>query len=442
MKNPLSLLIFSFVILSATILSSQNNQLTFQSAFELNDLNKIEVKFDSSDWRVTLYASNSEVDATLSINEGIHIPVRIARKGNTSKYNTADRDKIPFKVNGPESFNFKLNNNYRDYSMGAREYIGYTLHREFTGIGSSIAPAELYVNGTFYGLYLVVEDINRQFYDDNLGGITQRVKASPTASPVYDGKPYSNLYWLGDNPAHYEGRYEIKKGNIRELVHLIDVITNNPDEAYRHIDIEQVCKFLAVENYLMNIDGIIGEVYSHNYELVKRARDDRWQLVPWDLNLCLGAWTKPSIPQGDEAIEVLTQLPLTSGSTNNALIALIMDEYFFLYHYYYRQLIEKWDDERIVSWAQNYKHILKKSKQKDDKLYDADLFEKAYSENLNTTDGYVTALIPTIEKRYAYVKGLSLDQKFSNKIKQVELRRDSVLSPLRKLNHKSCQILQ
>lgn len=156
------------------------------------------------------------------------------------------------------------------------------------------------------------------------------------------------------------------------------------------------------------------------------------------MNLCLGAWTKPSIPQGDEAIEVLTQLPLTSGSTNNALIALIMDEYFFLYHYYYRQLIEKWDDERIVSWAQNYKHILKKSKQKDDKLYDADLFEKAYSENLNTTDGYVTALIPTIEKRYAYVKGLSLDQKFSNKIKQVELRRDSVfilLSPEVKNEH-------
>ena len=427
MKNVLAILKFGFAMLIATSCFGQKKELTFQTSFQLSDLNKIELDIDSSDWETVLKSTNYLVNSTMRINEGFAIPIRVARKGNSSNNNTLDRDKIPLKIDGPGSFNLKLNNNYRDYTMGAREYIGYKLHEEFTGIGSSIAATEVYVNGSFYGMYLAVEDLNRRFYDNNLGGITQRIKASPTFKPVYDGKPYSNLYWLGENPAHYEGRYEIKKGSIEELIDLIDIINNNPDKAYLHIDIEQVCRFLAVENYLMNVDGIIGEVYSHNYELVKRADDGKWQLVPWDLNLALGAWSKPSISNKKKTIDILTQLPLNSGSTNNALIGLVMNEYFFLYNYYYRQLIENWDDERIIAWAQNYEKIIKKSDQKDEKLYDGSLVDKAYVENINTTDGYATALIPTIQKRYEYIKRLSLDKKFSNKIEQVDIHQDTVM---------------
>ncbi len=415
MEKTLSLLMFGCIVLSATVLSGQKDRLTFQNAFKSNDLNKIEIKFDKTDWRAALNATHSSVDAAISINEGGQIQVGIAKKGNTSYNNTSDRDKMPLKVNGPGGFNFKLNNNYLDVSMGAREYIGYKLHREFTGIGSGTAPTEVYVNGTFYGLYLAVEDLNRRFYEDNLEGITQRVKANATKAHVHDSKPYSNLFWSGRDPKYYEGHYEIKNGNIRELIDLINVINNDPDEAYRHIDIEQVCKFLAVENYIINKDGIIGELFSHNYELVKRKKDDKWQLVPWDLNLCLGAWNKRSMPKGDEAIDAVAKFPLTSGSNKNALIELIMDKYFSLYHYYYGQLIKKLANGRIVSWAQSYRELIRKSEQRDDKLYDFDLFEKAYTENLNTADGYVTALIPTIEKRYAYLNGLSLDEKFSDK---------------------------
>ena len=114
----------------------------------------------------------------------------------------------------------------------------------------------------------------------------------------------------------------------------------------------------------------------HNYELVKRDYDGKWQLVPWDLNLCLGAWSKPSIALEEDPIGILTQLPLTSGRSNNALIELIMDKYFFLYHYYYRQLMDNIDDKKLISWAENYKSIIESGKNKDNKLYDGDLYKR------------------------------------------------------------------
>ena len=126
----------------------------------------------------------------------------------------------------------------------------------------------------------------------------------------------------------------------------------------------------------------------------------------------------------------LPELPLTSGKNNNALIELIMEEYFFLYHYYCQQLIEQVDDNKLISWARQYKQLIEKSKQKDDKLYDGDLYKRAYTENLTTGDGYVTALIPTIKKRYSYIKGLSLDQKFGNKIISVDQAQDTIFISL------------
>jgi hypothetical protein len=404
----------------------QNTEHTFQNTFNIEDLNKVELTFSYSDWRFELIETNLYVEASMSINGAPIIPIKIAKKGNTANYNTQGRDKIPFKINGPKGFNFKLNNNYRDYTMGAREFIGYTLHKKFTGIGSNVAPSEVYVNGEFYGLYLAVEDLNKLFYKNNVGEISHRVKASPPETWLYENQSFSNLFWLGKNPEYYKERYEIKKGGIQDFINLIDIINNVPDQAYKHIDIDQVCKFLAVDNYLMNTDGIIGDVYSHNYELVKRVEDNKWQLVPWDLNLCLGAWTKPSVAQEESGIDQLTQLSLTSGRTNNALIELIMDRYFFLYHYYYNQLIEEYDAELIVSWAKGFEKIIQKSTQKDTKLYESGLHKKAFTQAINTQDGKATALIPTIEKRYNYIKGLSLGKKFSNKILSTEQQIDSI----------------
>ena len=411
---------FTLIISFALTLSGQDDQLTFLDVFDVNSLNKVEIKFGDWDWRHSVYETNELVEAKVSINGGTEIPIKIGRKGNSSNFNTMGRDKIPFKIDGPRSFNFKLNNNYRDYSMGAREYIAYKMHREFTGIGCHIAPSEVYIDNEFYGIYLAIEDLNRKFYDDNIGGVVTRVKANPTNTEKFDGTLFSNLFWMGEEPSYYEGRYEVKRGAMSDLIDIIDVINNSPEEAHKHIDIDQVCKFLAVENYLINTGGIIGEVYSHNYEFVKRKNDGKWQLIPWDLNLCLGAWSKSSLSDEETPIELLTQLPPTFGGGNNGLIALIVNDYFFLYHYYYNQLLEKIDGKLLVSWAKEYLEIIKKSTETDDKLYDENFVDKAYTENLTSIDGFVTALIPTLEKRYAYLKGLEMDKKFSNKIRQVK----------------------
>jgi hypothetical protein len=309
--------------------------------------------------------------------------------------------------------------------MGAREYIAYRMHREFTGIGSNVAPAEVYIDNEFYGLYLVIEDINKAFYGSHVGGVDERIKANPP-DEVSKGTSHSDLFWYGEKLEYYESRYEVKTGVLQNLVDLIDIINNNPGEAYKYIDIDQVCKFLAVDNYLMNTAGIIGEVYSHNYEIVKRKSDGKWQLVPWDLNLCLGGWSQPELVNNDNVIDVVTQLQPTFGAENNGLIALVTENYPFLYHSYYSQVVEKYNGAVLKNWAEEYLNILRQSREIDDKLYDDEFYEKAYTENLNTIDGLVTGLLPTIDKRYAYVQSLDLPSKFYNRIKDVELKSNTV----------------
>ncbi len=430
MKNLLILPVVCFFYLFSSNLSGQDDQITFQKAFDVNDLNKVELKFDSLYWRRDVYYTDEFVEAVININDTEDITVKIARKGNSSNFNTMSRDKIPFKIDGPKSFNFKLNNNYRDYSMGAREYLAYRLHQKFTGIGCQTAATEVYVDGAFYGLYLAVEDLNRKFYETNLGGVTHRIKGKPVVEDSVAGTFYSNLFWLGEESKHYEKRYEFKKGSVTDLIKVIDIINNNPEEAFKYIDIDQVCRFLAVENYLMNTGGIIGEVYSHNFEFVKRKTDGIWQLVPWDLNLCLGGWSKTAVAKSENPIDILTGMPPTSGRANNALIGLIMDHFFFLYHYHYINLLKEYDDDLLLSWADEFRSILQKSKEIDEKLYDEEHYEKAYTENIKTIDGFVTGLIPTIEKRYEYLQDLELERKFSNKIRGVNQTQDTVFVTL------------
>jgi hypothetical protein len=415
-----------FILLLTAGLNAQKSKVSFSSIFNENQLHKIEISIEKDDWRFALDATGTYEQAQIKIDNHKPIHVQIARKGNTANSNTRARDKFPFKIDGPNGFNFKLNNNYRDYTMGARESMAYRLHREFTGIGSKTAPAEVFVNGEFYGLYLVVEDLNSSFYEENIGEILNRVKGSPTLAGLYQNF-HCNLFWLGENIEFYEDRYELKKGDIKDLITLIDIINNKPDIAYQYIDIDQVCRFLAVENYLINTDGLIGNVFSHNYELVQRESDGKWQIIPWDLNMCLGGWSSPSLVQSETLIDEIVKFPLNEGTENNALVQLILNKYFFLYHHYYIQLLEKYPASKLIDWAHSFRNVLEQSSHTDDKLYEYELFEKSYTEDVKTIDGFVTGLIPTITKRYDFIQSLALAKKFSNKISHVEQVNDTLL---------------
>ncbi len=405
-----------FCFLYAFNWSVGQSEINFTDVFYLDQLNTIHILFQGEDWRDDLDRFGEFTTAVIHVNNEQAIGGKLARKGNSSNSNTILRDKFPMKFDGPGSFNFKLNNNYRDYTMGAREYLGYKLHKAFTGIGSDVAVADVYINDQYYGMFNIVEDLNKGFYRDKVGLITERVKSSLTATGKLEDKISSNLNWLGEDLELYKGRYEVKDGKLATLVSLIDIMNNSPEEAHNHIDIEQVIRYIVVENYIMNTDGIIGKKYSHNYELIKRATDNKWQLVPWDLNLCFGAFSESLFSEEEIPIDEIVKIHPTLGGENNGLIRLVTEHYRFLYHHLYSKLLWQYPADKLVDWANDFRKIVNSSSEVDDKLYEKDLWRKAYQQNLLAKDGYVPGLIPIIRERYDYLQSINFTEIFYNRI--------------------------
>lgn len=325
------------------------------------------------------------------------------------------------KVDGPKGFNFKLNNNYKDYTNGAREYLGYRLHREFTGVGCQTAIGEVYFNGEYYGQYAVVEDLNKSFFERALGGVTTRIKSSHTATGILNDRIDSDLKWYGESEVPYSGRYQLKQGQLRDFVSVIDIINNRPKEAYRYLDIEQICKFLAVENYITNKDGIIGNLFSHNYEVVQRASDGKWQIVPWDLNLAFGALALADRQGNYPTRQELASMPIDAGVEKNALVAMIMDRFKTLYVHHYLELLKQYPSSVLVDWVSEFQHMTSESRTRDSKLIPAEKVNKSFTEDIYEIDGYAPGLIPFIEERYTFLENLKLDEAYPDIITSVVL---------------------
>lgn len=420
-KKWFTTLLFPIILWLPFMSYGQDAAMSFTSQFRVDELNKLMIHIDDTDWRNSLNSKDVYTQAEISINDREPLVVEIARKGNSSDFNTRDRDKIPMKVRGPGGFNFKLNNNYRDGTNGAREYLGYRLHRAFNGLGSQVAVAEVFVNDSFYGVYNIVEDLNRRFFEEHLGGIIYRIKSSASTTGVQNQRLTSDLKWYGKNPEHYRGRYQFKEGQVNDLSALIQVINNEPKQTHHFLDIDQICRFLAVENYIANRDGIIGYLFSHNYEIVKRQRDSLWQLVPWDLNLTFGVLSYPDKDGKYPELEDLATMNLSAGVDKNALIQLILDEYYFLYLHYYRKLLKEFPDTVLIEWCRNFERILQQSEHPDEKLYPLELSSTSFTQSHTSQDGFIPGLIPFIEHRYRYLQSLQLDENYSNRISHVDI---------------------
>lgn len=401
--------IYTLLLIHTVILSwGQEPERSFEAVFDSNGLNKVSIIIADEDWNRLRNEKDVYRPAQININDGTTLSIQIARKGNSSYANTKDRDKMPLKIQGPDNFNFKLNNNYRDCTNGAREYIAYKLHRSFSGIAPLVAVTEVYINGEFYGLFNAVEDLNSQFFLKNVGNISHRIKGSSTKAGLRKNAYKSDLMWYGKDPKRYLGRYEFKRGELSHFIDLLACINHTPEEVYNCIDIDQACRFLAVENYVANKDGIIGTLFSHNYELIRREADGLWQLIPWDLNLTFGALSYPDIDGNYPTLEKLASLEMTAGYEKNALIHTIVDEYKEQYYHQYQSLIYQYPDTVLISWVRDFKDIISRSNNADTKLYPMEIINTTFEEGHHTHDGYIPGLIPFIRARYDHVIALDL----------------------------------
>jgi len=211
--KKISLVVLAIIIVGVLSLSFS------QSLYDINTIQKIEIKFAEANWDYKLDTAKAGSEGyimaqSVTINNIKYDSVGVKYKGN-STYNP-NLIKNPFhieldtyKEQDYEGYtDLKLSNVAKDPSF-VREVLSYSILRQYMSAPLS-NYANVYVNGSLIGLYVSSESVGKKFVQKHFGSKTNTFfKCNPIdgAGPIVTALP--NLTYLGTDSASYNKAYEL-----------------------------------------------------------------------------------------------------------------------------------------------------------------------------------------------------------------------------------------
>ena len=431
------------------------------SFYDSNYWSLLNDEYDGDQNYIPAEISITTTDGTVMLDS-----VGIRLKGNSSMMHPGN--KKPFKVDfnrfiGGQSYDLlkklNFNNGFKDPTF-VREKVFYDVC-EAAGILSPRATfAEVTFNGTPWGFYTVVEQIDDQFLDRSIGDDAgQLFKAG---SNFVGGDGEASLVYLGPDQELYEGAYELKQ-NVSEdwsdLIGLIEFINTASDQDFEtqlqdHLDLTHYLQSAALDNLFSNLDTYT--LSARNYYLYHNMTTNRWQWIKWDSNETFGSYAF-GVP-GD-----MTELDLAfdGGNEDRPLLERIMASDVLREAYYAEMcwLRENWfNSDFIEPRLDELKALVQSAVYADDnKMYSNNQFENNFTSNQGGMGGTLYGLKPFVQDRGDFIDGLldctvSTPQSPTTSVehvlaypnpatRQLQLNLDGTPTDLMVFNAQGCQVL-
>ena len=325
MKNLAVKLIFILLISVCFSVCSAENTPEYQPRlFDTGRVHTIDVQISEADWEDLLSRpEDKEKYETNVMIDGEPIgQVAFSAKGNSSlsfvRYSGMS-SRYSFKLNfgkyvkgqtwhGLDKLN--LQNGIADASY-MKEYLSYELFRR-TGVPAPLCSyAFLTINGEPYGLYLMVEEADSSFIERALTGDGSLYKPQWAETPLdaerinallngasahAKGGAGSELLYIDDQTESYPDIFEntVTKPDPESEERVIAALKslNSRNDLETVLDMEEIIRYFAVHNFLMNYDSYTGPML-HNYYLYENG--GRLQFLPWDYNLAFGAYSTDGV---------------------------------------------------------------------------------------------------------------------------------------------------
>lgn len=161
-----------------------------------------------------------------------------------------------------------LNNMVEDPGR-LREILGYRLYRELGVPAPSAFYATLTINGEPYGLYAVIETIDREFLAANF---------ADASGGLYEGEYGCDLYAADVDGFDRDSGSSESRADLRALA----VAADGPlDKLFARIDMDAFLAYLAVSAFIGDFDGYR---HAHNYRIYHRPDVDKWVFIPWGID--------------------------------------------------------------------------------------------------------------------------------------------------------------
>jgi spore coat protein CotH len=167
------------------------------------------------------------------------------------------------------------------------------------------AFARVFINGTYEGVYAIVEPVDGEFLTRVLGEKSGYLFERHFLQPYYGED-------LGDDPAAYRIVFEprthelevdtVLYSPIRELFREANqpVDTVWRERVARYVDLRQFVTHVAIETFLSEADGILGFAGMANFYLYRGPTGDQHRLIVWDKDRTFAAIDSPILLRADE----------------------------------------------------------------------------------------------------------------------------------------------
>lgn len=225
------------------------------------------------------YEQDIYIPATLEFDGTVWSNVSIRIRGDGSRVYPKKSLKLRFNegayIDGRSSLN--LNAEWEDQSY-IQQFLASRIMQESGQYCFDTEHVRLYLNGSFLGLYLLIEAVDERYFQ--VRGLDPN---GATYKAALDGSSLS----VFDQPQFH---WEQKTGpdvNMADLQLLIDQMNAASQESYGEF-VNQVFEREEVVNIIaLNVLLSLGSTYYHNYFMHHEPSANKWMMLPWDMDKTL-----------------------------------------------------------------------------------------------------------------------------------------------------------
>lgn len=185
-----------------------------------------------------------------------------------------------------------LDNAYTDASL-VRESVTMKVFSRVGLLAPREAHARLFINDEYAGVYVIVEPIDRTFVTRTFGAVEGDVEDGGALFEYRWNRPYGFEY-LGSALEPYAVLFEPQTRETASMFSLFRpfeqlaraVNESTPDTFVAAVapllDLPAFVRYLAVQNFMADIDGFVGNWGMNNFFFYRFRGDSPARVIPWD----------------------------------------------------------------------------------------------------------------------------------------------------------------
>jgi spore coat protein CotH len=294
--------VLALLLYAATLGPVTSRAQSSQDLFNGQALQRLDIDIHTADWQKLKdeFRSNEYYPADLTWNGVKAYNVGVRSRGVASRSGTKPALRVDFNHYAAQQTylglkSLVLDNLIQDPS-GVRESVSMWLFARLGIPAPREAPAAVYVNGVYAGLYTMVEPIDKVMLARVFGN---EVNGNQNDGYLYEYNK-ADAWWLsylGPDLAGYKRYFSAKTHETssdemlyRPIEQLVRLINETPAgeltaKVNPYLDLRELTRYLAAQNFIVEIDGFTGQWGMNNFYLYRLQHHDQHLLIAWDDDL-------------------------------------------------------------------------------------------------------------------------------------------------------------